>query len=137
MEMASQIYCKKQTNENTIVETPPLRTRPRPSSPGKPGLPRQFLVMTTDANSEKPPQVSSQTFVALPIAVIAGLIGIAAVSYAAWTSQVEKNHAQDRHFEHTDARVSALEADQRTTRELLIRIDEGVNQLKRERRIQP
>lgn len=92
--------------------------------------------MSEDADFEPPTRVAPQTLVSMPIAFLGGLVGLAAIGYAAWTAQVEKNHAQDKHFEATDARVNALEADQRTTRELLIRIDEGVLQLKRERRLQ-
>lgn len=88
----------------------------------------------SDSDTSQSTTVSPGTIVRMPIAVLGSLIGLLAVGYAAWTAKGEKDHQQDRHFEATDSRVSALEADQRTTREMLIRIDANVENIRRDQR---
>ena len=71
--------------------------------------------------------VSSESRVKLPLALLAGLLGACAAATAGWAtlrSDVAKHSLE----------ISALQADARSARELLVRIDENVKALKENRK---
>ncbi len=71
--------------------------------------------------------VSAESRVKLPLALLAGLLGACAAATAGWAtlrSDVAKHSLE----------ISALQADARSARELLVRIDENVKALKESRK---
>jgi hypothetical protein len=81
-------------------------------------------------NTDAPFDISERKRLSMPMALLLSLLTGTAVGYAAWNSVRDKVESQG-------AAISALEAEARTTREILIRIDENVKDLRRERRYFP
>jgi hypothetical protein len=80
------------------------------------------------ANETRPSfSVSAESRVKLPLALLAGLLGACAAATAGWAtirSDVAKHSLE----------IAALQADARSARELLVRIDENVKALKESRK---
>lgn len=81
------------------------------------------------ASTETTPavSVSKDKKITLPLALLASLLGAGAMAYArlAGTEDKVERHTQQ---------IQALEAEARATREILIRIDENVKDLRRSQR---
>ena len=71
-------------------------------------------------------QITQERRVALPITYLLIVLSSVAVGYAAWASTSAR-------VEQHEIKINALEVDQRTTREILIRIDENVKELRSQR----
>lgn len=71
--------------------------------------------------------LSERSKLSMPLALLLSLVIVTAVSYAAWTSTQERVEAQGR-------AINELQIKMESTREVLIRIDENVKDLKRTQR---
>lgn len=76
------------------------------------------------SDSQPPMKVSDTRRITLPLALLVAIVVAGAVGYARLTS------SEDRLGRH-ETRLTDLEAEARTTREILIRIDENVKELRR------
>jgi outer membrane murein-binding lipoprotein Lpp len=81
----------------------------------------------SSTDTTPPIRVSKASQVTLPVAVLFSLLCAGAVAYARMSSTAEQ---VERHTN----QIHALEASDRSTREILIRIDENVKSLRREQR---
>jgi hypothetical protein len=77
-----------------------------------------------DTDTSPPIRLSDTRKLTLPLGLLITVLIAVAVSYAKWTSTAEQ---VDRHT----AQINTLETSERTTREILIRIDENVKDLRR------
>ena len=86
-----------------------------------------FKLMSRNDESLPPYALSAQRRLNLPLTLLVTIVAGCAVGYAAWVTVNDRVASQGR-------AIQLLEHDARTTREILIRIDENVKDLRRAER---